>query len=84
MDNQGGVDIFSNWSTAGNNRAVSVRFSYIRELKEKGRLDIKWKSADLFTKILDGIAFTKRARIYMRDGFLSGEDFTAKEEECRA
>jgi len=35
MDNQGGIDIFNNWSIAGNTRAVSVRFCYIRKLKEK-------------------------------------------------
>ena len=34
MDNKGGVDIFNNWSIAGNTRAVSVRFAFIRELKE--------------------------------------------------
>jgi len=88
MDNQGGVDIFNNWSIAGNTRGVPVRFRYIRELKEKGWLDIKWKSggsnsADLFTKNLDGVTFTKHARIYMGVDFLSGDDFTAQEEECR-
>jgi len=88
MDNQGGVDIFNNCSIAGNTRAVFVRFCYIRELKEKGWLDIKWKSggsssADLFTKNLDGITFTKHTRMYMGVGFLSGDDFTAQEEECR-
>ena len=30
MDNKGGVDIFNNWTIAGNTRAVSVRFCYIR------------------------------------------------------
>ena len=29
MDNKGGVDIFNNWSIAGNTRAVSIRFAYI-------------------------------------------------------
>jgi len=43
MDNQGGVEIFSSWSITGNNNPLSVRFSYIRELTEKGWLDIKWK-----------------------------------------
>ena len=35
MDNKGGVDIFNNWSIAGKPRAVSIRFAYIRELKEE-------------------------------------------------
>ena len=42
MDNKGGVDIFNNWSIAGNTRAVSIWFAYIRELKEAGILEIKW------------------------------------------
>ena len=88
MDNKGGVDIFNNWTIAGNTRAVSVRFCYIRELKEKGMLEIKWKSgesnsADLFTKNLDGATFAKHARVYMSDSFLSGENFTTQEEECQ-
>ena len=33
MDNKGGVDIFNNWSIAGNTQAVSIRFAYIRELE---------------------------------------------------
>ncbi len=66
MDNKGGVDIFNNWSIAGNTRAVSVRFAYIRELKEAGILQIKWikseeNGADLYTKNLDGPTFHKHA-----------------------
>ena len=64
IDNKGGVDIFNNWSIAGNTRAVSTRFAYIRELKEAGVLQIKWiksenNSADLFTKNLDGPTYKK-------------------------
>ena len=88
MDNKGGVDIFNNWSIAGNTRAISVRFSYIRELKEKGWLSIKWKngeenSADLFTKNLDGKTYAKHARVYLGDEFLSGDEVTTQEEECQ-
>jgi len=51
-------------------------------------LEIKWKSggsnsADLFTKNLDGATFATHARVYMSDSFLSGENFTAQEEECQ-
>jgi len=64
MDNKGGVDIFNNWSIAGNTRAVSVRFAYIRELKEAGILEIKWiagesNCADLFTKNVDGVTYAR-------------------------
>jgi hypothetical protein len=69
MDNKGGVDIFNNWSIAGNTRAVSVRFAYIRELKEAGILAIKWikgddNSVNLYTKNLPGPAFRKHSGRY--------------------
>ena len=41
MDNKGGVNIFNNWSIAGNTRTVAVWFAYVRELKEAGILEIK-------------------------------------------
>ena len=64
MDNKGGVDIFNNWSISGNTRAVSIRFAFVRELKEQGILEIKWiggheNTADLFTKNLDAKKFVK-------------------------
>ena len=69
MDNKGGVDIFNNWSIAGNTQAVSIRFAYIRELKEAGVLEIKWidgkdNTSDLFTKNLDGTTFRKHASVF--------------------
>ena len=64
MDNKGGVDIFNNWSISGNTGAVSIRFVFIRELKEQGILEIKWikgedNCADLFTKNLDTKSYQK-------------------------
>ena len=69
MDNKGGVDVFNNWSIAGNARAVSIRFAHIRELKEQGTLEIKWRkgedmAADLCTKNLDGPTFEKHTGFY--------------------
>ena len=86
MDNKGGVDIFNNWSIAGNTRAISVRFAYIRELKENGILEIKWKQggdncADLFTKNLDSKTFIKHAKTFNGEDFLSGLEATTQEEE---
>jgi len=51
-------------------------------------LKTKWESggsnsADLFTKNLDGATFAKHTSVYMSDSFLSGENFTAQEEECQ-
>lgn len=59
MDNKGGVNIFNNWSIAGNTGSISVRFAYVRELKEQGILKIEWiksedNPVDIFTKDLDG------------------------------
>jgi hypothetical protein len=73
MDNKGGVDVFNNWSTAGHTRAVSVRFAFIRELKEQGILQIKWikggnNPADMFTKNLDRKTFEKHAEVYTSEG----------------
>ena len=73
MDNKGGVDIFNNWSIAGNTRAVSVRFAYIRELKEAGMLQIKWikgedNCADLFTKNLSGVNYHKHVKKFEAEG----------------
>jgi hypothetical protein len=72
MDNKGGVDIFNNWSIAGHTRAVSVRFAYIRELKEQGILEIKWikgddNSADIYTKNLSGPNFRKHASKFEKE-----------------
>ena len=69
MDNKGGVDIFNNWSIAGNTRAVAIRFAYIRELKEAGQLEIKWldgskNTSDLFTKNLDGPTFKRHSEVF--------------------
>ena len=69
MDNKGGVDIFNNWSIAGNTRAISVRLAYIRELKEAGVLEIKWikseeNRSDLFTKNLDGPTFKRHEEFF--------------------
>eukprot|EP00977_Amphora_coffeiformis_P005907 scaffold1252_cov154-Amphora_coffeaeformis.AAC.1 len=69
MDNKGGVDIFNNWSIAGNTRAISVRLAFIRELKEAGIVEIKWlqgidNCADLFTKNVDGVTFSKHASVF--------------------
>ena len=85
MDNKGGVDIFNSWSIAGNTRAVSIRFAYIRELKEAGILEIKWikgedNESDLFTKNLDGPAFKRHASVF--HGQSSTEESDMKEEEC--
>ena len=78
MDNKGGVDIFNNWSIAGNTRAVSIRFAYIRELKEAGILQIKWirseeNVADIFTKNLDGPTYEQHDAVFTEGRTIHGD-----------
>ena len=85
MDNKGGVDIFNSWSIAGNTRAISVRFAFIRELKEAGVLKIEWiegkkNSADLFTKNLSGPDYEKHVSEY-EDIAQAAEGSNVREEE---
>jgi hypothetical protein len=57
IDNKGAVDYANNWSSSGRMRHACIKLSFIRELKEKGVINVNWcKSeempADLFTKNL--------------------------------
>ena len=69
VDNKGAVDIFNNWSVGGRTRHISVRFNFMRELKEEGVIVVNWigtdeNSSDLFTKNLDGPTFEKHTKTY--------------------
>lgn len=44
MDNKG--EVFNNWSTGGQTRAISMRLAYMRELKDLGILYINWIRGD--------------------------------------
>ena len=64
MDNKGGVDIFNNWSIAGNTHAVLVKFAFVQKFKKHGILEIKWvkgqdNPANIFTKNLGRPDFRK-------------------------
>ncbi len=88
MDNKGGVDVFNNWSIAGQTRTISVRLAYIRELKEAGILQIKWvkgkeNSADLFTKNLNGFDYIKHLSEYEEVTRGQSNDQHTSEEECQ-
>jgi hypothetical protein len=55
IDNKRAVDYANNWSSSGRIRHTYIKLSFLRELKEKGLINVKWcKSeempADLFTK----------------------------------
>ena len=42
INNQGVVDLTTNWSAGGRTRHVDIRHNFIRELKENGILLVKW------------------------------------------
>ena len=69
MDNKGAVDMANNWSVGGRTRHMETRQLFMRELKEQGILEIKWKAgalnpADLFTKNLGGPDFRKHIKVF--------------------
>ena len=57
VDNMGAVCLANKWSVSGRTRNIDVRQCFLRELKEKNLLIIKWipgakNVADIFTKNL--------------------------------
>ena len=69
VDNQGCVDLANNWTAGGRTRHVDVRQNWLRELKEKGILVVKWipgaqNDADMHTKNLGGPDFERHAAVY--------------------
>lgn len=66
VDNKAVVDLVHNWSVGGRTRHVSIRQSFLRELKGAGTLEVQWiptneNSADLLTKNLSGPLFDRHA-----------------------
>jgi hypothetical protein len=64
IDNKGAVEYANNWSTGGRMRHATIRLGFLRELKEKGLVDVEWcksedMTADVFTKNLSGPLFHK-------------------------
>jgi hypothetical protein len=41
VDNKGAKDIINNWNYGGLTRHVGLRFSFLREIKEDGTIEIK-------------------------------------------
>jgi hypothetical protein len=42
VDNKGAKDLVNNWSIVGRKQNVGVRLNYLRELKEKGFIQVNW------------------------------------------
>ena len=72
IDYKGGKDYIDKWGVGGRMRHVQTRFHFLRELKEKEIIKIKWIStdentADIFMKNLSGPMFEKHARTVIGD-----------------
>jgi hypothetical protein len=70
MDNKGAVDLVNNFSVGGRTRHIETRQYYLRELKAKGILNLRWKagvdeSSDIFTKNLPRPDFERHAREFV-------------------
>jgi hypothetical protein len=63
VDNKGAKDLVNNWSIGGRTRHVGVRLNYLRELKEKGFIEVNWiRSADILTKNLPIAVYQKHIK----------------------
>ena len=63
-DNQGSIFIASNPVTEARSKHIAIRYHYIREVYEKGIVDIYYidgndNPADMFTKNLGAVKFVK-------------------------
>ena len=69
IDNKGAVDYVNSWSTSGRMHHVSVRLSFLRELKEAKIIEVIWRKseempADIFTKNLAGPLFNTHTTLF--------------------
>ena len=68
VDNKGAVDLANSWSHGGRTKHMQVRNYWLRELKEKGLIRVKWipgkgNVADMLTKILNEKDFKRHREI---------------------
>jgi hypothetical protein len=71
-DNSGAMDIVNNWSSSGRTRHIDCRYKMIRELKEAGILEIRWRrgednETDALTKNLNGRDFERHTSTWVTD-----------------
>jgi hypothetical protein len=70
VDNRGAKDLTCNWSVGGRTRHVEVKQYFLRELRERNLIHVKWCSgdsmtSDLYTKNLAGPLFDKHAQSFV-------------------
>lgn len=64
IDNQGAVDSANNWSVGGRTRHMGIKQNYLRELKDRGFIQVHYRKGgentmDIGTKNSNGPAFEK-------------------------
>lgn len=79
-DNKGQVDLANNHSVGGRTRHVEVKQHFLRELKEDGLLNVRWKKgddnvADIFTKNTTNPVFQRHLPVLVgRDEYMKGDE----------
>ena len=68
VDNKGAVDLANSWSHGGRTKHMQVRNYWLRELKEKELIKVKWipgktNVADMLTKNLNESDFSRHREI---------------------
>ncbi len=69
-DNLGAIKLAENWASTKRTKNIDVRHHYVRELVEKGIINIKYirleeQPADMLTKNLPKATFEKHKRFVM-------------------
>ena len=72
VDNKGAVDLANNWTVGGRTRHVEVWQYFLRELKEKNLIVIRWipgdeMTSDVLTKNLPCALFEKHIKKLVGD-----------------
>ncbi len=86
-DSKSFIDLFNNWSVGGRSRHADLRLSFLRELKEDGILDMKWRmsetmTCDTFTKNLEADPFNYHVPAFCGfDQYHPGEEWMKEYEE---
>ncbi len=68
VDNKGAVDLANNWNVGGHTRHIDVCQTFLHNLKEEGKLLVKWlpgkdNNTGLFTKNLEGPVFEQFSQV---------------------
>ena len=63
-DNKGAIDLLNSWSATGRTRHIANKITWMRELKEEGKLVGEWVSnkemfSDIFTKNVGGTDYDR-------------------------